>query len=122
MKPDVLKQMEEIEEKRKKITSENNGTIMLQQDGKEPIQLTQQQVLQHLNDQNKKMQNLVQLLKDRDKTIFELKNNATNNILPDGDRDIFKELDEIKLLLAPNNISNCVKNPLYYHDYNLLIK
>ena len=34
MKPDVLKQIQEIEEKRKKMASENNGTIMLQQDGK----------------------------------------------------------------------------------------
>tara|TARA_B100000085_G_scaffold136455_1_gene124291 strand:+ start:2295 stop:3443 length:1149 start_codon:yes stop_codon:yes gene_type:complete len=122
MKPDVLQQIQEIEEKRKKMASENNGTIMLQQDGKEPIQLTQQQVLQHLNDQNKKMQELVQLLKERDKTIFELRNNATNNILPDRSLDIFKELHEIKLLLEHNNNTNNVKDAIYYKDYNLLIK
>lgn len=118
MKPDVLKQIKEIEEKRNKMASENNGTIMLQQDGKEPMQLTQQQVLQHLNDQNKKMQELVQLLKERDKTIFELRNNT----LPDRNRDIFKEFDEIKLLLGGNNNSNNVNDAIYYQDYNLLIK
>ena len=101
------------------MASENNGTIMLQQDGKEPMQLTQQQVLQHLNDQNKKMQELVQLLKERDKTIFELRN---NNKLPDRNRDIFKEFDEIKLLLGGNNNSNNVNDAIYYQDYNLLIK
>tara|TARA_B100000424_G_C22917734_1_gene488301 strand:+ start:385 stop:1533 length:1149 start_codon:yes stop_codon:yes gene_type:complete len=122
MKPDVLKQMEEIEEKRRKITSENNGTIMLQQDGKEPIQLSQQEILQHLNAQNKKMQELVKLLKERDKTIFEFKNNATNNTPLDSNRDILKELDEIKLLLRINNNSNHVKDAIYYKDYNLLIK
>ena len=99
------------------MASENNGTIMLQQDGKEPIQLTQQQVLQHLNDQNKKMQELVQLLKERDKTIFELRNKITIP-QPDNNRDIFKELDEIKLLL--NTSSNT--DAIYYKDYNLLIK
>jgi glycosyltransferase involved in cell wall biosynthesis len=119
MKPDVLKQIKEIEEKRNKMASENNGTIMLQQDGKEPMQLTQQQVLQHLNDQNKKMQELVQLLKERDKTIFELRN---NNKLPDRNRDIFKEFDEIKLLLGGNNNSNNVNDAIYYQNYNLLIK
>tara|TARA_A100001011_G_C14194635_1_gene792923 strand:- start:112 stop:1245 length:1134 start_codon:yes stop_codon:yes gene_type:complete len=117
MKPDVLKQIKDIEEKRKKMTSENNGTIMLQQDGKEPIQLTQQQVLQHLNDQNKKMQELVQLLKERDKTIFELRNKITLPE-PDNNRDIFKELDEIKSLL--NTSSN--SSAMYYQNYNLLLK
>jgi len=87
MKPDVLKQIGEIEEKRRQMSNNNNnGSIVLQQDGKEPIQLTQEQILQHLNEQNKKMQELVEILKQRDKTIFmlqeQLKRNETSQSSP----------------------------------------
>ena len=74
MKPDVIKQISEIEEKRRQMSNNNNNncSIVLQQDGKEPIQLTQEQVLQHLNEQNNKMQEIVEILKQRDKTISTL--------------------------------------------------
>ena len=114
MKPDVLKQISEIEQSRKKMAAENNGSIMLQQDGKDPVQLTQQQVLQHLNDQNKKMQELVEVLKQRDKTILELQNRPS--VATSNDSIILKELETIKLLL-----NNRTTTEVYYKDYNLII-
>ena len=114
MKPDVLKQISEIEQSRKKMAAENNGSIMLQQDGKNPVQLTQQQVLQHLNDQNKKMQELVEILKQRDKTILELQNRPS--VTTSNDSSILKELESIKLLL-----NNRTTTEVYYKDYNLII-
>tara|TARA_X000000368_G_scaffold418772_1_gene419901 strand:- start:3676 stop:4875 length:1200 start_codon:yes stop_codon:yes gene_type:complete len=77
MKPDVLKQIKEIEQERNKMQEEQqnknqNSTIMLQQPGGEPVALTQQQILQHLNEQNKKLQELVQILQQRDKHIQDL--------------------------------------------------
>ena len=114
MKPDVLKQISEIEQSRKKMAAENNGSIMLQQDGKDPVQLTQQQVLQHLNDQNKKMQELVEILKQRDKTILELQNRPS--VATSNDSIILKELESIKLLL-----NNRTTTEVYYKDYNFII-
>lgn len=122
MKPDVIKQIEQIEQKRQKLASENNGSIMIQQDGKEPIQLTQKQVLHHLNEQNKKVHELAELLKERDKTIFELKNKNVTEFQSHNNRDIFKELDEIKLLINTIRNTTNAKDGIYYKDYNLLIK
>ena len=122
MKPDVIKQMKEIEEKRKSIIPQNNNSsIMLQQPGKEPIQLSIEQVLQHLNEQNKKMNELVSVLKDRDETIKTLQNkinceNSQNDkdVLCDKDQfnDIKKYIDyktdsiEIKV----NKLINLIEN------------
>ena len=73
MKPDVLKQIAEIEEHRAKMQKQSQqGNIMVQTPGQEPVSLTQEQVLQHLNEQNKKMNELVLILQQRDKTIQEL--------------------------------------------------
>ena len=108
MKPDVLKQISEIEEKRRQMSSNNNnnGSIVLQQDGKEPIQLTQEQVLQHLNEQNKKMQELVEILKQRDKTISilqeQLKCNETSQPSPTFVNDKSK-LDQIITMINNNH-------------------
>ena len=83
MKPDVLKQIAEIEEHRAKIQKQQSqqGNIMVQQPGKEPMQLTQNQVLEHLNEQNKKMNELVQILQQRDKTILDLQQQVTGKPL-----------------------------------------
>ena len=121
MKPDVMKQIEEIEEKRKALSNQNDGKIMLQQQGKEPIQLTQQQVLQHLNDQNKKMQQLVDLLKQRDKTIIELQNKINNYSTQSHDnKNILKDSNESKSTLNTN--SKTTNDAAYYKNYNLIIK
>jgi glycosyltransferase involved in cell wall biosynthesis len=130
MKPDVLKQISEIEEKRRQMSSNNNnGSIVLQQDGKEPIQLTQEQVLQHLNEQNKKMQELVEILKQRDKTISilqeQLKCNETSqphDTTPTVVNDESK-LDQIITMINNNHKEikqhlKTVKNNGLSNDFN----
>lgn len=128
MKPDVLKQISEIEEKRRQMSNNNNnnGSIVLQQDGKEPIQLTQEQVLQHLNEQNKKMQELIEILKQRDKTISilqeQLKCNETSQPSPTFVNDESK-LNEIITIINNNHKEikqhlKTVKNNGLSNDFN----
>lgn len=132
MKPDVLKQISEIEEKRRQMSNNNNnnGSIVLQQDGKEPIQLTQEQVLQHLNEQNKKMQELIEILKQRDKTISilqeQLKCNETSQPSPTFVNDESK-LNEIITIINNNHkeikqhLKTVKNNGLsnYFNSFNL---
>ena len=128
MKPDVLKQISEIEEKRRQMSNNNNnnGSIVLQQDGKESIQLTQEQVLQHLNEQNKKMQELVEILKQRDKTISilqeQLKCDETSQPSPTFVNDESK-LDKIITMINNNHKEmkqhlKTVKNNGLSNDFN----
>ena len=64
MKPDVLKQIKAIEEKRDKMVEDakaaqkTNTGIMLQQPGKEPLQLTSEQVVQIVKDLQTKVASL----------------------------------------------------------------
>lgn len=91
MKPDVLKQIKEIEAKRDKMVEDAmaaqkaNGPIVLQREGQEPLQLTSDQVvnivqqlqtanaeLKETNEQNKKYIDLLQ------KKIIDLNRNKKN--------------------------------------------
>jgi glycosyltransferase involved in cell wall biosynthesis len=62
MKPDVLKQIKEIEEKREQMMKEemekqrsNNGSIMLQQPGKEPTPLSNQDIINLIQQQQQQL-------------------------------------------------------------------
>jgi glycosyltransferase involved in cell wall biosynthesis len=74
-KPDVLKQMIEIEEERKKIMEQNNasgqGQIMLNQDGKE-IPLSNQQIVNIIQNQQEQLQKLEKVLQEKDSLIKNL--------------------------------------------------
>ena len=76
-KPDVLKQMVEIEEERKKIIEQNNATgpgqgqIMLNQDGKE-IPLSNQQIVQIIQNQQEQLQKFEKILNEKDSLINNL--------------------------------------------------
>jgi glycosyltransferase involved in cell wall biosynthesis len=65
MKPDVLKQIKEIEEERERMIKEEmakhqaNGPIMLNRPGEEPIALSNQQVVEIITQQQKQLQELV---------------------------------------------------------------
>jgi hypothetical protein len=78
-KPDVLKQMIEIDEERKKMMQQNNGQgqIILNQDGKE-IALTNQQIVQIIQSQQEQLQNFEKLLIDKDNLIKHLINELHN--------------------------------------------
>ena len=74
-KPDVLKQMLEIEEERRKMMEQNagqsNGQIILNQDGKE-IPLNNQQIVQIIQSQQEQLQKLEKLLLEKDGLIKHL--------------------------------------------------
>ena len=73
-KPDVLKQIKEIEEERKKMMAKNQqnnggGQIILNQDGKQ-ITLNNQQIVQIMQKQQEQLQELTKLLIEKDKIII----------------------------------------------------
>jgi glycosyltransferase involved in cell wall biosynthesis len=74
-KPDVLKQMIEIDEERKKMMEQNNGSgqgqIILNQDGKE-IALTNQQIVQIIQQQQEQLQKFEKILQEKDSLINNL--------------------------------------------------
>jgi len=74
-KPDVLKQIKEIEQKRNDMGGNDNGAyLMLEQDGKEPVRLSQQDVVNILQQQQQHINNLsqgLQQLEARNKELEE---------------------------------------------------
>jgi glycosyltransferase involved in cell wall biosynthesis len=74
-KPDVLKQMIEIDEERKKLMEQNsnsgNAQIMLNQDGKEII-LNNQQIVQIIQNQQEQLQKFEKILREKDSLIKHL--------------------------------------------------
>lgn len=85
MKPDVLKQIKEIEEKREQMVKEEmakqqaNGQIMLQQPGKPPMALNNQQIVEMIQQQQTQIQQLVARCQDSDQTINNLQQRLMNN-------------------------------------------
>jgi glycosyltransferase involved in cell wall biosynthesis/uncharacterized coiled-coil DUF342 family protein len=92
MKPDVLKQIKEIEEQRKQMVKEEmakqqaNGQIMLQQPGKPPLALTNQQIVEMIQQQQSQIQQLVSRCQDSDKTISTLQQQLASK--PDSHKEI----------------------------------
>ena len=72
-KPDVLKQLIEIEQERKKILNQGQGQgqIILNQDGKE-IPLNNQQIVQIIQSQQEQLQNFEKVLLEKDNLIKQL--------------------------------------------------
>jgi glycosyltransferase involved in cell wall biosynthesis len=77
MKPDVLKQIKEIEDEREKMMQEemakiNNQPITIQRPGEQPVQLTNVEIVNIINSQQeqlKQMQPMVDKLKEAEKII-----------------------------------------------------
>jgi hypothetical protein len=65
MKPDVLKQIKEIDEERSKMMQQQNAyaPIMLQQLGKEPVALTSQQVVEMIQQQQQQINSMTEYIK-----------------------------------------------------------
>lgn len=57
MKPDVIKQMKEMDQERAKIAQQQQGTpqLMMQRDGQPPVALTNDQIIQLITDQQNKL-------------------------------------------------------------------
>ena len=81
-KPDVLKQMIEIDEERKKMMEQNNGSgqgqIILNQDGKE-IVLNNQQIVQIIQNQQEQLQKFEKILHEKDSLINNLIRELNNS-------------------------------------------
>lgn len=81
-KPDVLKQMIEIDEERKKMMEQNNGSgqgqIVLNQDGKE-IVLNNQQIVQIIQNQQEQLQKFEKILHEKDSLINNLIRELNNS-------------------------------------------
>jgi len=124
MKPDVLKQISEIEAKRAQMLKEyqeqqqlNNAPIMFTQEGKEPVQLTSQQIVQIVTQQkeqitgltkkNEELQRFTQLLQHK---VIELKkqDTGTGTVIVDSQNDKISEneqlIKQIKILTQRNEI------------------
>ncbi len=75
-KPDVINQMKEIKERREKAAREEaskQGSIMVQQEGKMPKVLTNQEILELLNSKDNQLKQLMQVVNLKDKELNELK-------------------------------------------------
>ena len=98
-KPDVLKQIKEIEETRKKMLEDSkngSGKIILNQNGNH-IELNNQQIVEIMQQQQKKIDELNKIICERDITIKNLSNNNVidnnNYIDNNSDNDInYKEI------------------------------
>lgn len=75
-KPDVINQMKVIKERREKAAREEaskQGSIMVQQEGKMPKVLTNQEILELLNSKDNQLKQLMQVVNLKDKELNELK-------------------------------------------------
>ena len=75
-KPDVIQQIKEIDEERRKMALEQQNTqgqIILNQDGKQ-IPLNNEQVVDIMRKQQEQLQHFVRLLQEKDSTIVRLEN------------------------------------------------
>jgi glycosyltransferase involved in cell wall biosynthesis len=121
MKPDVLKQIKEIEAEREKMLKEemekmkNNAPIMLQRQGEEPVQLSNQEVVNMIQEQQKQLaqlaqksgeyENMIMILQkqliEKTKTVQELSKNkgiTVSELLPSSNKKT-EELENMVTML-----------------------
>jgi glycosyltransferase involved in cell wall biosynthesis len=99
-KPDVLKQIKEIEEERKSMSAQQNGgqgQIVLNQNGQQ-IVLNNDQIVQIIQKQQEQLQHFAKMLEDKDKIISSLESQL----------EVYKIMNEknnsiIQLLQKTNN-------------------
>jgi len=122
MKPDVLKQIKEIEAEREMMVQEemkkmqNNSPIMLQRPGQEPVQLSNQDVVNMIQEQQKQLgqlsqkcgefENMITILQkqlvEKTKTIRDLTNGKplqSNTITTTNDSNKVSELENMITML-----------------------
>ena len=148
MKPDVLKQIKEIEEKRAVMIKQQeellkqNGPIMLNRPGQPPIQLTSQQVVQiiqqnqqQINDINKKNEEQSQYIQLLQNKLTELKNKNGESIIPNNISNVeqyiqkneelqrFTQILQNKIIeLNKNDVSIKKEMESYTHEKKQLIE
>jgi hypothetical protein len=111
-KPDVLKQIKEIEQKRNEAAANDNGAyLMLEEPGKEPVRLSQQDVVKILQQQQQHIKQLTDGLMQLEKRNKELEDQlkimemivSTNTNKPPPAP---QETENITIQLSPTNKSD----------------
>ena len=100
-KPDVLKQIKEIEEEIKKMAMQQSngqgqGQIILNQNGKQ-VALNNEQIVQIMQKQQEQLQNFVKMLQEKDVIINKLETDLTNY------KNMNEKMNSIIELLQKNN-------------------
>ena len=115
-KPDVLKQIKEIEEERRKMAlqqqANGGGKIILNQNGQQ-IELNNQQIVQLLQKQQEQIQELVRAIQEKDVIINKLQQDVNNNgLLNERMNNIINMIENKKIIENNfvNNLENNVKN------------
>ena len=104
-KPDVLKQIKEIEEERRKMAaqqSNQNGKIILNQNGNH-IELNNEQIVQIMQKQQEQLQHLSKILTEKDKLIENLSNQLNNSSIQNSFIEIPKISEESNKVDENNN-------------------
>jgi glycosyltransferase involved in cell wall biosynthesis len=117
-KPDVINQMNVIKERRAKSAQEEaskQGSIMVQQEGKMPKILTNQEILELLNSKDNQLKQLMQVVNIKDKELNELKE---ENSKKEEDHNKRKET----LLLYEEKIELLTKINETYENKNTTIE
>ena len=102
-KPDVLKQIKEIEEERRKMAlqqqANGSGKIILNQNGQQ-IELNNQQIVQLLQKQQEQIQECIKVIQEKDVTINKLQQDLHNNSL------LNERMNNIITMIETTNNSN----------------
>ena len=112
-KPDVLKQIKEIEEERKQMAIEqqkkqkNDGKIVLNQNGQH-IELNNEQIVQIMQKQQEQLIEFSNLLKEKDKKIESLESDINSSEIRNDINlsSIDKKIDKLMKMLQNNNNEN----------------
>jgi glycosyltransferase involved in cell wall biosynthesis len=101
MKPDVLKQIKEIDEERSKMMEQHNtnGPIMLQQPGKEPVALSSQEVVNMIQQQQQQINSMGEYIKQLEMS----KNINSSQFMP-------TQSPFVQQSFPQNNIANTTTN------------
>ena len=120
MKPDVLKQIKEIEKDREETMKKEiekrkqNGPIMLQQNGKPPVPLTSEQVVQMMQQQQQQIQQLNEQLNQANNNNNQMQKiiNMLQNQLVEKNEQLAKANSTIANLQQPVINENVTRIPI----------
>ena len=104
-KPDVLKQIKEIEEERKKMIQQQqqgNGKIILNQNGKQ-IELNNEQIVQIMQQQQEQLHKFSKLLQEKDKIIEQLQNKDKDSFI---NNKLTNKIEELNKLIIEKDVKN----------------
>ena len=108
-KPDVLKQIKEIEEERRKMIQQQqqgNGKIILNQNGKQ-IELNNEQIVQIMQQQQEQLQKFSNLLQEKDKMIEQLQNKDEDSFINNKlNNKLTNKIEELNKLIIEKDVKN----------------